>query len=78
MKTIWNIVQKLPVKTAGKYKFFLFTNMMFCSLIGFAVWLALHHFILNTWDWAVCFAGYSCFFIGFLGGLVFLYGQENK
>ena len=78
MKTIWNIVQKLPVKTVGKYKVFLFTNMVFCSLIGFAVWLALHHFVLNTWDWAVCFAGYSCFVIGFVGGLASPEGQAKK
>jgi hypothetical protein len=28
---------------------------------------------LNNWDWAVVFAGYPAFFIGILGGILYLY-----
>lgn len=54
---------------------FLFLNCLLFGAFGFAAWAIVSRFVLNTLGWALCFIGYSGFFIGFVGGYIYLCRQ---
>lgn len=73
MKSIWNYVHAKPWDEARKTHCFLFLNALLFAAVGLGVWFALHFFVLNTISWAICFTSYPGFFIGVLGGVLYLY-----
>lgn len=73
MKNIWNCINNKDWKIENKYGLFLFITTSISSVIGFVIWFALHFFILNKISWAICFTGYPGFFIGLIGGIIYLY-----
>ncbi len=73
MEIIWNIVNREGDTDRKKVRRFLFLNTVFWALIGFAAWGVVHFFALDTVGWALSFIGYAGYFIGWLGGAVFLW-----
>ena len=45
-------------------------------LIGLLVWGVVRVFALDALPWALCFMGYPGFFIGFIGGIFFLWTKD--
>lgn len=72
MSKLWSWVDSKNLTREGKVRFFLFLNCSLYSLFGFLVWLLVSQFGLSTPDWSLCFVCYSVFFIGYVGGFVFL------
>ena len=72
MSRLWKWVDKKEISNDAKSKLFLILNSLICSAIGFFVWIVVSRFALNTWGWAICFVGYPGFFIGYIGGFIFL------
>lgn len=72
MSILWKWVDKKEISNNAKSRLFLILNSLMCSVIGFLIWIIVSRFALNTWDWAICFIGYSGFFIGYIGGFIFL------
>lgn len=48
----------------------------FCAVVGALTWLAVGRFIFSGLPWLICFIGYPCIFIGFFGGILYIY--QNK
>ena len=72
MGILWEWLDKKNMNEERKMHLFLFLNTIIFSIIGFLVWLAVSKFALNSLTWALCFIGYSGFFIGYLGGFIYL------
>lgn len=75
MSRLWKWVDDKKISRDAKTGLFLLANCIVCSVIGFTIWLIVSRFAFNTWDWALCFAGYPGFLIGYVGGLIFLCQQ---
>lgn len=76
MKLIWRYVNSLNIKFNNKIGIFLTATVFASSLAGLLIWYALHFFTFNTVTWAICFAGYPGFFVGLIGGVIYLYRHE--
>lgn len=72
MPGLWKWIDSKNLKNKGKINIFLFFNCFIYSAIGFLAWTIVSRFALNTLDWAFCFIGFSGFFIGFIGGCIYL------
>lgn len=72
MSKLWSWIDGYKLTAEKKTRLFLFINSLIYSIIGFFVWLVVSSFALNKWYWALCFAGYPGFFIGYVGGFLFL------
>ena len=72
MKQLWSFVEQIHVSEMKKNGIFLFLTTILSALTGLLVWYILHFFICNTISWALCFTGYSGYFIGLVGGCLFL------
>ena len=73
MKIVWNFSQKIFTNTEREMHFFLLLTTTASCILGFLAWYIIHFFALNTLSWAICFIGYPGFFVGFLGGILYLY-----
>ena len=73
MTVIWNYVNKKLVRDHAKISCFLIANVMFWGMIGFLLWSVIQLFALKKIDYALCFIGYPAFFIGIVGGTLFLW-----
>ena len=73
MNTIWNYLHKLNIGTTLQIFLFLFSTTLLSCVMGFIAWYALHFFVLNSISWAISFIGYTGFFVGFFGGILYLY-----
>ena len=65
-------MEKLWKKTKRPY-LVLILNTLFWMVCGLLVWGILQFFVFKSLMWAICFAGYPAFFIGFVGGVFFLW-----
>ncbi|MDD6038999.1 MAG: hypothetical protein PUD20_09440 [bacterium] len=77
MRKLWEKIESKGFSKEDTRRLFLLLNSMKFSLCGFAVWLLVSRFALGTIEWAICFIGYSGFFIGYLGGFLYLC-KESK
>lgn len=59
-------------------KQFLFINTVLFAGMGFLVWTVVRLFALKENMWAFCFMGYAGYFIGFLGGILYLYQTKER
>lgn len=75
MSRLWKWVNDKDYSKEVKIRIFLFFNCVIYSALGFVIWLAVSQFALNSLDWAFCFIGYMGFFIGYVGGFLFLSRQ---
>lgn len=76
MNKLWNAINGLNIKRVSKNKLYLMTTIFTNIIIGGAAWLILGRLILPGTGWLFCFMGYPAVFIGFLGGILFLYNHE--
>lgn len=75
MSILWKWINEKSLSKHTKHNLFILLNSLMCSVVGFLIWLFVSRFTLATWDWAICFAGYSGFFFGYIGGFIYLCQQ---
>lgn len=76
MKRLWNAINETKISKATKNKLYLGVLIAINVLIGGGAWLLLGRLILPGIDWLLCFMGYPAIFIGFFGGILYLYNHE--
>lgn len=76
MKTLWNIVNAFKAKSTIKMKLFLCFLVIANIVMGAGVWFLIGRIFLPGIDWLICFMGYPAVFVGFLGGVLYLYNHE--
>lgn len=76
MKRLWNAINETKISKATKNKLYLGALIAINVLIGGGAWLLLGRLILPGIDWLLCFMGYPAIFIGFFGGILYLYNHE--
>lgn len=69
---IWEILLKKKWTARHIVSLFLLCNTMVWSFVGFVIWFIIHFFSLQSLDWAICFIGYAAYFMGMIGGFIFL------
>lgn len=72
MSRLWKWVDNKNFSYDAKVKLFLAINCLKYCFLGFVLWMVVSHFVLSTYDWALCFIGYPGFFIGYIGGFIYL------
>ena len=75
MSGLWKWIDVKEISKEEKIRVFLFLNCLIHGVLGLLVWLVVSRFMLNTLGWAFCFIGYPGFFIGFVGGFLYLCRQ---
>lgn len=76
MKQLWNVVNGLDVSKDAKARVFLWLLAVANILIGAGLWLLIGRIFLPGTEWLICFMGYPAIFIGFFGGILYLYNHE--
>lgn len=76
MRKLWNVIDEMKVKNVLKNELFLGALIFINIVIGGAIWLILGRMILPGIDWFLCFMGYPAIFVGFFGGILYLYNHE--
>lgn len=76
MRKLWTIINELKIKKLMKNKLYLGLMILANIIIGGLIWLVIGRYILPGLDWLLCFMGYPAIFIGFLGGILYLYNHE--
>lgn len=76
-KILWQHLNRCNIKEDAKVTLFLFCSVTLFSLIGALAWLALGRLVLPGLVWLACFVGYPGCFAGYLGGILFLWKQEE-
>ena len=74
MSKLWCLIDNRDFSNEGKIRVFVTLNCLIYCAVGFFIWLVASRFVLHikTLEWAICFATYPGFFIGYIGGFVFL------
>lgn len=73
MSGLWEWMNGKNFSKEGKVIGFLLINCLKYSALGLGLWLIVSRFALTTYDWAICFTLYPGFFIGYIGGTIFLW-----
>lgn len=68
MKKLWDVTKQVNL--------FLVLNTIVWAVIGFAVWCIVRLAALDSIQWVICFMCYPAFFIGIVGGIIFLWNQN--
>lgn len=76
MKILWSIVNAFKVKKNIKIRLFLSFLVVENIAIGAGIWLLIGRLFLPGIDWLICFIGYPAIFVGFFGGILYLYNHE--
>ena len=76
MKRLWNVVNGLDSRSDVKTKIFLWIWVLANIGIGAGLWLLFGRLFLLEIEWIFCFMGYPAIFIGFFGGILYLYNHE--
>ena len=76
MKRLWNVVNGLDSRSDVKTKIFLWIWVLANIGIGAGLWLMFGRLFLPEIEWIFCFMGYPAIFIGFFGGILYLYNHE--
>ena len=76
MKRLWNVVNGLDSRSDVKTKIFLWIWVLANIGIGVGLWLLFGRLFLPEIEWLFCFMGYPAIFIGFFGGILYLYNHE--
>ena len=76
MKRLWNVVNGLDSRSDVKTKIFLWIWVLANIGIGAGLWLLFGRLFLPEIEWIFCFMGYPAIFIGFFGGILYLYNHE--
>ena len=76
MKQLWNVINGLEARKDVKAKVFLWLLAVANILIGAGLWLLIGRIFLPGTEWLICFMGCPAIFIGFFGGILYLYNHE--
>lgn len=76
MNIIWNFINSITANKKSKSYIFLTLTTAICALTGLAIWYFIHFFAFKEISWALCFAGYPGFFIGLIGGVLYIYRHD--
>jgi len=76
MRKLWTIINELKIKKMMKNKLYMGLMILINIIIGGLIWLVLGRHILPGVDWLLCFMGYPAIFVGFFGGILYLYNHE--
>ncbi|MCR5773735.1 MAG: hypothetical protein K6G42_01495 [Lachnospiraceae bacterium] len=76
MNVIWKKVSSLGIKNTLKNKLFIGLMVLVYSGIGTAVWLLAGRLVFPQTEWLLCFIAYPAVFMGFFGGIIYLYNHE--
>ena len=76
-KRIYEFCQQRAWSKQGKDNFFLACNMLFFSALGAVVWLLLGRLFIGGWQGLICFVGYPLFFLGTVGGILYLWTRDT-
>ena len=76
MKRLWNVVNGLDSRSDVKTKIFLGIWVLANIGTGAGLWLLFGRLFLPEIEWLFCFMGYPAIFIGFFGGILYLYNHE--
>lgn len=80
MTRLWNLIDNRKLSDEGKIRVFFFLNCLVYCVIGLLVWLVLSRLVIsiNTLEWALCFSIYPAFFVGYIGGFIYLSRKEQR
>ena len=73
---IWNVINEMKIKKEIKNKLYLGVLIAINIVMGGVAWLWFGRLVLPGIDWLLCFMGYPAIFIGFFGGILYLYNYE--
>ncbi len=76
MKKLWNVINQLRAGKSMKNRIYLMLLILINIIIGGAIWLLIGRLLLPGIEWLICFMGYPAVFIGFFGGVLYLYNHE--
>ena len=76
MSKIWSFANDLKVKKYHKITMFIWLTTILYGLTGGLIWLLIGRIFLPGTEWLICFMGYPAIFIGFFGGILYLYNHE--
>ena len=76
MKRLWNVINEMKIKKEIKIKLYLGVLIAINIVMGGVAWLLFGRLVLSGTDWLLCFMGYPAIFIGFFGGMLYLYNHE--
>lgn len=77
MGLLWKCIEKRNMKQRNSNLLFLFMNILMWSFFGLLVWLLFRCFGLDSVSYMICFAGYPGYFVGFIGGILFLWNKTS-
>jgi hypothetical protein len=66
----------MKIKKEIKNKLYLGVLIAINIVMGGVAWLLFGRLVLPGTDWLLCFMGYTAIFIGFFGGILYLYNHE--
>lgn len=76
MKRLWNVINEMKIKKEIKIKLYLGVLIAINIVMGGVAWLLFGRLVLPGIAWLLCFMGYPAIFIGFFGGILYLYNHE--
>ncbi|MGN0347701.1 MAG: hypothetical protein ACI4DU_10515 [Lachnospiraceae bacterium] len=76
MKKLWTFINKQNLSILVKQRTFLAILIVGNLILGGLVWLLLFRTILPEISWLICFMGYPALFLGFFGGMLYLYRHD--
>lgn len=75
MKKIWTFINTFSHTSTRKKELFLGLFMLINLVFGAAIWLVFGRIVLSDPWWLFCFMGYPAIFVGFFGGVIYLYNH---
>lgn len=72
MSYLWNYMEKQNWSCEKKVNWFIRGNMILFGVLGLALWSVVQIFAFQTVEWMICFIGYPAFFLGCIGGILWL------
>lgn len=76
MKIVWKLLNPIDVTISIKNMVFLIILTVVSSITGALAWTVMGRIILSGAFWLICFVGYPAVFLGFFGGILYLYNHE--
>lgn len=76
MKRLWNVINEMNIKKKIKNKLYIGVLIAINIVMGGVAWLLFGRLVLPEIEWLFCFMGYPAIFIGFFGGMLYLYNHE--
>ncbi len=76
MRKLWNVLNGLDIKYDVKTAIFLCVSVAVNLGLGAGLWFLFGRILLPEIEWLFCFMGYPAIFVGFLGGVIYLYSHE--